>query len=149
MSDENYVEALKEIVSQTKTNIGIFGIPLILVFAQLKSLQNIEGFIVSLFATFTVVALSAGLCLSWYSWLMVHNFYSKELLLKNGNSGGKGFLYLEYLDSMFADGPVQLTEEGMLKITRFLIKPVAWCLTIGYGSMAILILSVIWISPGK
>jgi hypothetical protein len=138
---EHRLEALKEASMQAKSDMVLFGAPLLLFLAQLRFLVMVDQTLIKLLATLGMVSLFIGLLSAWCLWSVISAWYAKELLCKEGRvDDGLGARFLRAVDS---DGD-RLSEDVYLKIRAALYPVMMSCLLVGYLALAILLVFLIW-----
>ncbi|WVX49817.1 hypothetical protein ROLI_029120 [Roseobacter fucihabitans] len=142
--ESNYVEALKEVSSQSKSSIGVCALPLGILLAQLRFLAQVESVWLSLWTSIAAIALFCGVLIAWYMSVFIQCTLAMEIYRKNGNTTVKGQHYLAFLKRLTKQDELPFTEQGMVAISEPLVLPF-WTFTIvGYVSLLVLLLSIVW-----
>jgi hypothetical protein len=81
--------------------------------------------------------------------MLLQIFEMKEKLLQDGATDGKGFTYLRYMEGLFDEGSIDLTEDGLLRVAKWMLKPVGLSISAGYLSLLLFILTLIWSVPAS
>lgn len=147
MSDENYIDAMEELVSQSKASIAIGGAPLALLLAQLRHLTAIEGLWSSCLLTIASLSLGVATFGAWFIGVSAQNVLAVEKWRKGGVTPQKGKQYFEFLKELNPNAEAMYSEEGFIAISRKWAKPTVACLLVGYLSLILLLLTFIWSSP--
>ncbi|MGX9349649.1 hypothetical protein ACS3QZ_00450 [Shimia sp. W99] len=149
MKEEAYLDALDLLSKQTRTQIGVFAVPLGIVLAQLRFISQIDSLLLSLVATTALVSLFIGVAIAWWMWALVAGFHAREVLTsaEGYGSGSRGSIYMAWYESQMARSNIQLSEDWITgHISRF-EKPIIISLASGYGSLFLMLIIVIWSSP--
>ena len=135
------LDALKEASSQAKSDMALFGAPLLLLLTQLRFLVSVDQTLIKLLATIGMVSLFSGLLAVWCLWSVISAWYAIELLCKEGRvDDGMGANFLRAVDP---NGD-RINEDAYLKLRAVLHPVMMICLPVGYFALAILLLFLIW-----
>lgn len=147
MSDENFIDALEEVVSQSKSSIAIGGAPLALLLAQLKHLVSVDGFWVSLLLTIAIVSLGIATFGAWYIANIAQSTLAVEKWRKNAEPPQKGREYFDFLKQLNPHAEVLYSEAGFVEVSRIWAKPTVFFLFLGYIALIVLLLTFVWSTP--
>ena len=147
MSEENYIEALEETVKMSKSSMGIFGIPLALLLSQFRFLAAIDSVLISLLATVSAIIFFLGTIIAFDLNNRTHFLLAKEKLMLGGNSVGKGFQYLEYIEEFLEKSNIEISESALVEQASILMNPLKYLIYFGYSSIVLLLIIVVWTPP--
>jgi hypothetical protein len=146
--EEQYLDALREVVRQGTTGVAVFAIPLGLLLTQLRLLLAIDHFFIKLLSTVSLLAFATGVVIAFITRTLSEQLLAKEMLIANGNNSGKGFEYLRFMEKLWSKSGQDISEQGLISNAKKVQKPIIICLVIGYGTSVLLILFAIW-SPAN
>lgn len=118
MSDENYIEALKVVVEQTKATVAIAGVPLAILLSQMRVLIENQNFAISVLLTSASLSLFGSTVLAWYSSQFAQSVLAVEIYKKDGKIPSKGRKYLDFIHSLTRREEFLYTEEGFIALSE-------------------------------
>lgn len=145
-ADSNYLEALSEVYAQSKSIVAIATVPLALVLVQLRYLATVDSFWLQTLATVAVVSLFLAALLAWVLVVNAGSTYAMELYRRDDRASRKGNTYMHQILKMAKDENAY-TERWYVEQSKPLVKPFFVFLGVGYCTLFLFIILLIWSNP--
>lgn len=147
MTDTSHIDLLRETQKAASANTLLFGAPLALVFAQLRTIYTIDSLLLKLLVTVAVGFLCYGLVKAYTLKEMMGFRIIREIQRSGGKAEDLGRRYVAFIEEAYEKQGMSLDEDAFVDHVKASYNSVLACLVGGYASLGLCLLLVIWSSP--